>query len=186
MQENALSEHRFIPLPQNVDFDIVIDPKMSFGTGHHQTTALMIELLLDTDVTGCKVIDIGCGTGVLAILSFKKGAQNVTAVDNDEWACVNARENCLNNESIVLVREGDITSVKGEKYDIILANITRNILLENMDLLCSCLNTGGSILLSGFYKSDLKDITSATCSSGLLPGTVIDKDEWCAAAFRKI
>jgi ribosomal protein L11 methyltransferase len=175
----------FHPKPEKIDFDIIIDPKMSFGTGHNQTTALMTELLLNTDVNGLKVLDMGCGTGILAILASMKGSREVSAVDIDEWACSNTSENCINNKCIVSVRKGDIATVTGEKFDLILANITRNILLENMELLCSCLNPGGLLFLSGFYKNDLSDINIATGKNGLLPDSILYKDEWCAAAFRK-
>jgi ribosomal protein L11 methyltransferase len=175
----------FHPKPENIDFDIIIDPKMSFGTGHNQTTVLMTELLLDADVNGLRVLDMGCGTGILAILASMKGAQQVSAVDIDEWACSNTSENCINNNCSVSVRKGDIATVTGEKYDLILANITRNILLENMELLSSCLNPGGLLFLSGFYRNDLPVISESTGKNGLLPDSVLNKDEWCAAAFRK-
>ena len=175
----------FHPKPDNVEFDIIIEPKMSFGTGHHQTTALMTELLIATDVKGLKVLDMGCGTGVLAILAFIKGAASVSAVDIDEWACINTTENCNINNCIVDVRQGDISTVEGEKYDLILANITRNILIENMNTLGLCLNEGGILFLSGFYSEDLSEIEKATDSAGLIPGKVLSKDEWCAASFRK-
>jgi ribosomal protein L11 methyltransferase len=175
----------FHPKPQNVDFDIIIEPKMSFGTGHHQTTALMTELLLGTDVKGLKVLDMGCGTGLLAILSSMKGASDVSAVDIDEWACINTSENCLANNCIINVRQGDILTVAGEKYDLILANITRNILIENMTALSSCLNQSGRLFLSGFYNDDITEIEKATFAAGLMPGKVLSRDEWCAASFRK-
>lgn len=171
--------------PEGTDYDIVISPHMSFGTGHHQTTALMTELLLDVNVKGLRVLDMGCGTGILAILSFLKGASEVIAVDIDEWACDNTRENALLNKSNIVVRKGDIASVAGEKYDIILANITRNILLENMETLCSCLAPGGYLMLSGFYRQDLHLISTATESSGLALSKEISKDEWSAVAFSK-
>jgi|WetSurMetagenome_2_1015567.scaffolds.fasta_scaffold00524_4 ribosomal protein L11 methyltransferase len=175
----------FHPKPQNVDFDIVIEPKMSFGTGHHQTTALMTELLIGTDVKGLKVLDMGCGTGLLAILSSMKGASEVSAVDIDEWACINTIENCLVNNCNINVRQGDILTVAGEKYDLILANITRNILIENMATLSSCLNPSGRLFLSGFYNDDITEIEKATYAAGLMPGKVLSRDEWCAASFRK-
>jgi len=175
----------FHPKPDNVEFDIIIEPKMSFGTGHHQTTALMTELLIATDVKGLKVLDMVCGTGVLAILAFIKGAASVSAVDIDEWACVNTTENCSLNNCIVDVRQGDISTVEGERYDLILANITRNILIENMNTLGSCLNQGGILFLSGFYSEDLSEIEKATDTAGLIPGKVLSKDDWCAASFRK-
>jgi|WetSurMetagenome_2_1015567.scaffolds.fasta_scaffold23791_4 ribosomal protein L11 methyltransferase len=175
----------FHPKPDNTEFDILIEPKMSFGTGHHQTTALMMEMLLDIEVRGSKVLDMGCGTGVLAILSGIKGAASVVAVDIDEWACLNTRENCLANNCVADIRKGDISSVEGEIYDLILANITRNILTENMNILSSCLNHGGLLFLSGFYTDDITEIEKATVAAGLLPGKVLSKDEWCAASFRK-
>jgi ribosomal protein L11 methyltransferase len=175
----------FHPRPQNVDFDIVIEPKMSFGTGHNQTTALMAELLLNQNVKGLKVLDMGCGTGILAILASMKGATEVKAVDIDEWACINTQENCRTNNCSIDVSKGDISSVSGERYHLVMANITRNILIENMNILCSCVKEGGTLFLSGFYSEDLRKITEATGGEGFIPVTVLSKDEWCAAAYDK-
>jgi len=175
----------FHPKPSGVEFDIIIEPKMSFGTGHHQTTALMAKLLLETDINGMDVMDMGCGTGLLAILACKKGASKVNAVDIDEWACTNSRENCIINNCNADIRNGDISLMKNEKYDLILANITRNILIENMNQLSDSLNGSGLLFLSGFYADDLPEIEKAAVSNGLIPGKVLSEDGWCAASFRR-
>ena len=171
--------------PSGVEYDIIIEPKMSFGTGHHQTTALMAELLLETDVRGREVMDMGCGTGLLAILACKKGASKVSAVDIDEWACTNTRENCIVNNCSADIRKGDISAMRGEKYDLVLANITRNILIENMEQLSGSLHGSGLLFLSGFYADDLPEIEKAAESFGLIPGKVLSADGWCAVCFRR-
>ncbi len=171
--------------PEGTEFDIIIEPKMSFGTGHHQTTSLMTSLLLETDVEGLDVLDMGCGTGILAILAWLKKACKVVAVDIDEWACLNTTENAAANNCILEVRKGDIASVKDEKYNLVMANITRNILIDNMSVLSDILKSSGELFLSGFYESDLKVITDAASRFRLEIKRKISKDGWCAAHFVK-
>jgi ribosomal protein L11 methyltransferase len=129
---------------------------MSFGTAHHETTSMMIEMLLDENVTGKDVLDMGCGTGVLAILASKMGAEAVLAVDNDEWAYENAQENVAKNHCRnITVKWGDERAIGNRKFDFILANINRNILLLQMEHYVAALNPGGKIFLSGFYEKDI-------------------------------
>ncbi len=175
----------FHPEPEKAEYDIVIDPKMSFGTGHHQTTALMAELMLDLPLENKSVMDAGCGTGILAILAAKKNASDVYAIDIDEWALRNTIENCIINGVNVTARQGDISTLKGEKYDVILANITRNFLIDNMTVLSASLRKNGFLLLSGFYSDDLKAITSEAEKENLLRETVLEKEGWCAVKFIK-
>lgn len=167
------------------EYDIIIDPKMSFGTGHHHTTALMAEMLLELPVKDKDVIDIGCGTGILAILAAKRGASSVDAADIDEWAVSNTAENARINSVDITVWQGDIASINGKSYDIVLANITRNILLENMIFLCDALRQKGTLFLSGFYQTDVCDITEAAKQRGLERIVFLERDSWCAAAFVK-
>ncbi|MGL5112017.1 MAG: 50S ribosomal protein L11 methyltransferase, partial [Flavobacterium sp.] len=134
------------------EFDIVIEPKMSFGTGHHETTHMMIQHLLDMNVAGLKTLDMGCGTAILAILAEMKGAQPIDAIDIDNWCYLNSIENAArNNCKHITVYEGDATLLPGKKYDLIIANINRNILLNDMQYYAACLNPKGILLLSGFY-----------------------------------
>lgn len=136
----------------NAEFDIVIEPKMSFGTGHHETTHMMIQHLLETDVTNMKTLDMGCGTAILAILAEMKGAKPIDAIDIDNWCYLNSIENAeRNNCHEISVYEGDASLLKDKTYDLIIANINRNILLNDMQQYVDCLNKNGILLLSGFY-----------------------------------
>ena len=136
-------------------FDIVITPKMSFGTGHHATTFLMANELFEIDLKERSVLDVGSGTGVLAILSEKLGAKNCIGIDIDNWAEKNAKENAILNACKKTEFElGDAMKIEGRKFDIVLANINRNIILADLEKYCAALNSEGDILLSGFYKED--------------------------------
>lgn len=144
-----------------VDYEIIIEPKMSFGTGHHETTALVVEWLLETSLQGKRVLDMGCGTGVLAILAAKIGASQVTAIDNYLFAYENTIENAeRNNISHMRILHGDAGLLGDETFDVIIANITRNVLLEDMAAYVKVLRQGGILLLSGFLAFD-KDIIFA-------------------------
>ncbi|MDR3094149.1 MAG: 50S ribosomal protein L11 methyltransferase [Bacteroidales bacterium] len=163
---------------------ICILPQMSFGTGHHETTSMMLELLLDADTTGKQVLDMGCGTGILAILASIKGAKSVFAVDIDEWAYNNAIENCERNKvTNVEVRQGDKKMLQGKSFDLILANINRNILLEDMTAYAACLKKGGSLILSGFYADDFQDITREAGKNGFTYVRHKTRKNWVAAEF---
>ncbi|KJD31445.1 ribosomal protein L11 methyltransferase [Tamlana nanhaiensis] len=168
----------------NVEYDIVIEPKMSFGTGHHETTHMMIQHILKNDFKGKSVLDMGCGTGVLAILAEKKGAKPLDAVDYDNWCYLNSLENVeRNNCEHITVIEGDASVLKGKSYDIIIANINRNILLQDMETYVSCLNKGGSIYLSGFYNDDIPMIT-AECEKHLLKfEEKLERNNWVSLKF---
>ncbi len=147
------SFHTNIP---EAEFDIVIDPKMSFGTGHHETTSLMIEEILDAELENKSVIDMGCGTAVLAILAAMKGAKPVVAIDIDPWCTENSAENIqTNGVEWIRVELGGAEQVEGKKADVIFANINRNILLEDMKKYSACLDEGGVLYLSGFYTEDI-------------------------------
>lgn len=166
-------------------YEIIIEPKMSFGTGHHETTHMMLEFLLETDFEGQTVLDMGCGTAVLAILSEMRGAVAVEAIDIDEWCVKNSEENAERNNckniNVSLGDAGVLTSEK--KYDLIIANINRNILLNDIPVYVKCLKTGGTLLLSGFYSEDLAMITECCVKNGLQFVENKERNNWIAAKF---
>lgn len=166
------------------DYDIIIEPKMSFGTGHHATTHMMVQYLLEMDLSGKKVLDMGCGTGILAILAEMRGANALEAIDIDNWCYLNTLENVeRNNCKAIQVYEGDASLLVGKKYDLIIANINRNILLKDLSVYSKCLNSGGNILLSGFYEDDLKIITEECTKNNLEFISNKTKTNWIAARY---
>ena len=166
------------------DYDIIIEPKMSFGTGHHATTHMMVQYLLEMDLSGKKVLDMGCGTGILAILAEMRGANALEAIDIDNWCYLNTLENVeRNNCKAIQVYEGDASLLGGKKYDLIIANINRNILLKDLSVFSKCLNSGGNILLSGFYEDDLKIITQECTKNNLEFISNKTKTNWIAARY---
>lgn len=170
----------------NLKYDIVIEPKMSFGTGHHETTHMMVQHLLDLDVAGKKVLDMGCGTGILAIFAEMKGAKPIDAIDIDNWCYQNSLENVeRNNCKHISVYEGDASLLKNKKYDVIIANINRNILLNDMNTYASCLDENGVILLSGFYKEDIPVIDAEVSKYGLKLDKQIERNNWVALKYVK-
>ena len=165
-------------------YNLCIEPKMSFGTAHHETTAQIIKLMLTEDFRGKDVLDMGSGTGVLAILAKKLGSAKTVAIDNDEWAYRNALDNVkLNNENEIVVELGDANSLNNRQFDIIIANINRNILLRDMHEYVKCLKRGGKIFFSGFYEADLQLIRKEAERLGLSYLNHIKKNEWTAAVF---
>lgn len=164
----------------DVQTEIIISPKMAFGTGNHETTALMMSYILEHDVEGLRVLDMGCGTGILGILALKQGARELSAIDIDEWAYLNVLENAaLNGVEGIDSQQGDASSLKGrEPYDLILANITRNILLQDMEAYTAVLKPGGRLILSGFYQEDVDSLTSEGQRLGLSLGTQESRNKW--------
>lgn len=168
----------------HTQFDIIIEPKMSFGTGHHETTHMMIQHLLKTDFTNKSVLDMGCGTGVLAILAEKKGAKPIDAIDYDNWCYLNSLENVERNHcSHITVIEGDARALKEKSYDVIIANINRNILLNDMHAYVSSLNKNGILLLSGFYNDDIPAIQSECEKHKLKFAEKLERNNWVALKF---
>jgi ribosomal protein L11 methyltransferase len=167
------------------EFDIVIEPKMSFGTGHHETTHMMIQHLLETDVNGMKALDMGCGTAILAILAEMKGAKPIDAIDIDNWCYLNSIENAERNHcKEITVYEGDAALLKGKKYDLIIANINRNILLNDMQQYVNCLNKNGLLLLSGFYTEDIPFIDASCTEKGLTFVKQFERNNWVSLKYR--
>jgi len=170
----------------NLEYDIVIEPKMSFGTGHHETTHLMIQHLLAIDVADKKVLDMGCGTGILAIFAEMRGAKPIDAIDIDQWCYENSIENVERNkctETSVFV--GEASLLKGKSYDVIIANINRNILLNDMNAYIDCLNDGGTLLLSGFYKEDIPVIDAEVTKYPMTQVSFKERNNWVAVKYNK-
>ena len=169
----------------NTKFEIVITPKMSFGTGHHATTYMMIELMKGIDFKNRSVLDFGTGTGILAILAEKSGAGKVNAIDNDDWSIANAEENFKKNDckKIVLKKADDASSEM--KFDIILANINKNVILENFNLLTGQLKDGGLLLLSGLLESDKNDILNSANLLNLKMQKTLIRSNWIAIQLSK-
>ncbi|MDE7374520.1 MAG: 50S ribosomal protein L11 methyltransferase [Odoribacter sp.] len=176
------------PIP-GIAYEIIIEPKMSFGTGHHATTALMLRtiLALAPEIKGKRVLDMGCGTGILSIMAAKTGAREVTGIDIDPWAYNNAMENIRNNRlDNIAIKIGDATLLQAEQnYDIILANINRNILLDDMAHYIDKLQSPGYLVMSGFYLKDLPMIREKAESLGLKFQEYREEDQWVAATFYK-
>ena len=170
----------------NTDFDIIIEPKMSFGTGHHETTHMMIQHILKNEFDDKSVLDMGCGTGVLAILAEMKGAKPIDAIDYDNWCYLNSLENVeRNNAKHITVLEGDANLLPGRHYDIVIANINRNILLNDLKTYTDTLNANGIMFLSGFYNDDIPIIEAECNKYGLKHVETLERNNWVALKFEK-
>ena len=168
----------------DVEFDIIIAPKMSFGTGHHETTHMMLQFVLKNEIRGKNVLDMGCGTAVLAILAAMKGASVIHAIDMDHWSYLNALENVkLNKQEHILVKEGKVDLLGDHRYDVILANINRNTLLNDIPVYAKHLNKGGILVLSGFYRDDLPAISEKCASSDLSFQENLENNDWVSAKY---
>ena len=176
----------FHPVP-NTRYDIVITPKMSFGTGHHETTYMMLQQLLPLSLEGTKVLDMGCGTGILAIMAALRGARDITAIDIDPWCVENATENVQQNDcSFITIKEGDVSLIAGDQYNLILANINRNILLSDIPAYTQALLPQGLLLVSGFYEEDLPAIKEKCQEVGLTYLSHIERNRWVSAKFQRL
>jgi len=165
-------------------YHVIVEPKMAFGTGHHDTTYLMVKHLLDEDLNFCSVLDMGCGTGVLSILAELKGAKPVWAIDNDEWAFNNTVNNCLLNTSEhVSVRLGNAKNIPDRKFNFILANINKNILKDDLSIYVKHLENNGKLLLSGFFEVDVPEMKAAAEKEGLRMLLSEVKNEWALLKF---
>ena len=165
-------------------YDLIIEPKMSFGTGHHETTHMMIQHILKNDFKNKSVLDMGCGTGVLAILAEKVGATKLDAIDIDNWCYLNSLENVERNGcKNISVYEGDVQLLEGKHYDTIIANINRNILLADIPQYVACLNDNGELYLSGFYEEDVP-LLEDLCNNHMLKlKETIKRGDWVSLKF---
>lgn len=187
IDDRCIIQSTFHNVAPTYEYNIYIDPKMAFGTGHHQTTELVIREILKSDFAGKSLLDMGCGTAILAILASMRGANPILAIDIDEWAYDNAIENFkLNNVSNVDLQIGGADLLKPERtFDVILANINRNILLNDIHAYAAVLNKGGELLMSGFYTEDIPSITNECVKHGLSFTYSNSKDNWVVVRFIK-
>ncbi len=174
--------------PDSGMLELTVDPKMSFGTGHHPTTALVAEQLLLTELKGLDVCDMGCGTGILAILALKRGAGSVLAMDFDPWSVENTREHLvLNQAEAIEVALGDAGALEpyADRFDVFIANIQKTIILRDVPEYVKTMKHGALLLVSGFFTPDLDDIKTCFATQGLHFVSASDREGWCCATFRK-
>lgn len=176
----------FHQIDKKYAYELRIQPKNTFGTGHHETTQLMLRMMLQLNLKNKRVFDYGSGTGVLAIMASKMEAHSVYAIDIDDWSTENIFENTqLNEVDNIEFEQGDLNIVKPQTFDVILANINKNILLFSFDQLSNLIIIGGTLLVSGFYESDLDDLKTAGARVGFIFQQHITLNNWCAASFKR-
>ncbi len=169
------------------EYELIIEPAMAFGTGNHETTSLMISAILNQDLIGKSVLDMGCGTGILSILASQRGAESITGIDIDRWAINSTIENAaINGIKNLQIIEGGVEAIPQKTFDIIYANIQRNILLKDMPGYVNALKTGGELIMSGFYISDLESIKSRAEELGIQFLRSDQNNTWVAAQFIRI
>jgi ribosomal protein L11 methyltransferase len=188
VDDTCLIRAEFHKIEKKYPYEIIITPKMSFGTGHHQTTYLMIKNQLTIDHTNKRVMDAGCGTAILSIMASKLGAGQVEAFDIDEWSAINGQENIENNGCAnIHLMQGTIADMKFEgKFDVLLANINKNVLLAEMNSYASYLSPGGQLLLSGFYTKDVEDLKLEASKYGLSTISNDERETWAALLLIKL
>jgi ribosomal protein L11 methyltransferase len=187
VDDRCLVRAEFHKIEKQYPYEIIITPKMSFGTGHHQTTYLMIQSQLDIDHTNKRVMDAGCGTAILSIMASKLKAKEVEAFDIDEWSVINGTENIQNNHcQNIHIHQGKIDDMKFEgKFDLILANINKNILLSEMKSYANYLDAGGQLLISGFYTHDIGDLLNEANKHQLTEVSRKDRETWAAVLLER-
>ncbi len=168
------------------EYEIVINPNMAFGTGNHETTSMMMQHIMDIDIVDKTVLDMGCGTGILSILASMVGAERITAIDIDQWSYEGTLENSgLNNINNIKAIKGDASALGNETYDLILANIQKNIILQDIEKYVSVLNDEGMLILSGFYKQDTEDIIGKASELLLSKIEIKEGNKWVAVSLKK-
>jgi len=187
VEDQCLIRAEFHKIKKKYPYEIIITPKMSFGTGHHQTTYLMIKAQLQLDHQDAHVMDAGCGTAILSVMASKRGAKTIEAFDIDEWSIENGRENVeMNGCRNVSIRKGTISDFSWPNmFDVILANINKNVLLSEMDLYAKNLKPKGFLLLSGFYEKDIPDLVQSTKPLGLEKKSQDQRETWASLLFQK-
>ncbi len=184
VSDKCLVRSSFHPVNQVYEYEIIIDPKMAFGTGHHQTTYLMLQEILKSDLKNKSVLDMGCGTAVLAIIAAKMGASRLVAIDFDEWAYNNAKENIvLNSQADIEVGTAD--QIENEEFEYIFANINRNVLLQDIQQYAKSLKANGTLIMSGFYLDDVPEIKLECEKNNLTFLNLEQKDNWTVVVFTK-
>ena len=185
LNENCIIRAPFHQISPKPEYDIIIEPKMAFGTGHHETTFLISDILFDERIRNKDVCDAGTGSGVFSIIASKLGAKSVFAYDIDEWSYSNAKRNIkINKVQNITIRKGDVRQIRTKKFDLILANINRNILLKDVSAFSEALNKKGTLIVSGFYAQDLSIIIKEFEKNNLKLDTFKKKNNWIAAIFK--
>ena len=186
INDNVLIRAPFHTDFPEAEYEIVIEPNMAFGTGNHETTSLMMRHIMDIDIANKTVLDMGCGTGILSILTSMLGADKITGIDIDHWSYEGTLENAkLNNITNIKSVHGDASALGNETYDLILANIQKNIILQDMEKYVSVLNDEGMIIFSGFYQDDLEDILGKASELFLKKIDIKEDNNWVAVSLRK-
>lgn len=176
----------FHPADNTCEYELIIEPKMSFGTGHHETTRLMVKSMLSLDFKNRNILDMGCGTGLLGILASKLGAKSIMGIDIDDWACRNSIENAeVNSCENMQFKQGDASEIIGLQFSIILANINRNILLSDLSAYSDALSSDGTLIISGILTRDKDIIVDEASQNGLIFLNQIQENNWLSIIFKK-